>query len=98
MIDCARQRVSLYTKNNQIVYQASQNAIRPSPILRSFLGGRRQLETYSSLFIVDGNVMTGIGYPVLIVVDEFPYVFSDELLGLPPDMEIKFSIDLVFET
>ena len=28
------------------------------------------------------------------VVNEFPYVFPDELPGLPPDREIEFAIDL----
>lgn len=28
------------------------------------------------------------------IVCEFPDVFTEELLGLPPDREIKFSIDL----
>ena len=41
VIDCARRRVRLFTKNGQIVYQASPYAIRPSPVLRSILGGRR---------------------------------------------------------
>ena len=73
------------------MYQANQHAISPSPILRSFLGGKGSLETYGSLFSIDGDVGMGIGYPRLMVVDEFP----DELLGLPPDREIEFSIDLV---
>ena len=37
----------------------------------------------------------GIGYLGLMVVDEFPDVFLDDLPALPPDREIKFSIDLV---
>ncbi|WRX08900.1 Reverse transcriptase domain - like 8 [Theobroma cacao] len=32
------------------------------------------------------------------VVSEFPYVFLDELLGLPPDREFKFTIDLLSGT
>ena len=71
VIDYARRWVSLHTKNGHIVYQSSQYAIRLSPILRLFLGGRRQLETYGSLFSIDGDVGTGIDYPGLMVVDEF---------------------------
>ena len=29
------------------------------------------------------------------MVEEFPDVFPDELLGLPPDREIEFCIDLI---
>jgi hypothetical protein len=29
------------------------------------------------------------------VVSEFPDVFSDDLLGMPPDCDIEFSIDLL---
>ena len=67
------------------MYQASQHTIRPSTILRSFLGGRRRLETYGNLFTIDGDVGTGIGYPGLMAVDEFLDVFHDKLSGLPPN-------------
>ena len=98
VIDCARHQASLYTKNDQIVYQASQHAIKSSHILQSILGGKGRLETYSSSFAIEGDVGTRIDYSGLMVVDEFPNVFLDELLGLPPDREIKFSIDLVPES
>ena len=62
IIDCARRRVSLFTKNGQIVYQASPYAIRPSFILRSFLGGRRRLETYGSLFAISDELGTWADY------------------------------------
>ena len=35
------------------------------------------------------------GYSGLMVVDEFPDVFSNDLLGLPSDREIVFGIDQV---
>ena len=41
VIDYDRRRVSRFTKNGQIVYQASQYAIRHGLILKSLLGGRR---------------------------------------------------------
>ena len=37
VIDCARRRVRLITKNGQIIYQANPDAIRLSPILKSFI-------------------------------------------------------------
>ena len=77
------------------MYQPSQHVIRPSPILWSILGGRRRLQTYDSLFTIEGDVGTWIDYSELMVVDQFPNVFPDKLLSLPPDREIEFSIDLV---
>ena len=32
------------------------------------------------------------------VVRDFPDVFPDELFGLPPEMEVEFTIDLVLGT
>jgi hypothetical protein len=32
------------------------------------------------------------------VVDEFPDLFPDELLGMPPDRDIKFLIELLLGT
>ena len=72
------------------MYQANQHAIKPSPILPSFFGGRRRLETYSSLFTIDGKIGTGVSYLRLMGVDEFPYVFPDDLSGLPLEKKIKF--------
>jgi hypothetical protein len=33
-----------------------------------------------------------------LVVDEFPDVFPDELLGMPPDHDIEFIIELLPKT
>ena len=66
-----------------------------SPILQSFLGRRRRLETYNSLFGNDDEMGTWVGCLGLMVVDEFPDVFLNDLPILPPDKEIKFDINLV---
>jgi len=34
----------------------------------------------------------------ILVVKEFPYEFSEDLLGLPPNKAVKFTIDLVHGT
>ena len=81
-------------RNGQIVYQANPYMIWPSHILRSLLCGRRQLETYSSLFTISNELGVGVDYLALFVVDEFLDVFPEELLGLPLDWEIEFCIDL----
>jgi hypothetical protein len=36
--------------------------------------------------------------PVVLVVSEFLDVFPEELTGIPPDQDIKFVIDLTFDT
>ena len=56
------------------------------------------METYRSLFSLEGEMRTGDYYPGLHVVGEFPDVFHDELLGLPADREIEFCIELILET
>ena len=98
VIDYAWKRVSLHTKNGQIVYKASQHAIRLSTILRLFLEGKRRLEMYSSLFAIYGDMGIGIDHLWLMMVDEFFDVFTDELSSLPPDKEIEFSIDMVLRS
>ena len=55
VIYCARRRVMLLTMNGQVVYQANQHVIRPSPILKTSIRGRRWLETYGSLFALEGE-------------------------------------------
>ena len=40
VIDYARRHVTLLTKSGQVVYQANQYAIRPSPVLKSSTRGR----------------------------------------------------------
>ena len=32
---------------------------------------------------------------IIPIVSEFPEVFPEELIGLPPDRELEFSIDLI---
>ena len=31
----------------------------------------------------------------ILVVREFPYVFSDDIARLPPEREVEFTIDLI---
>ena len=53
------------------------------------------METYCSLFAISDEVRTGANYLGLFVVDEFSYVFLEDLPGLSPNWEIEFSIVLV---
>ena len=53
------------------------------------------METYRNLFALEVETGTGTNYPGLHVVEEFPYVFPQELPRLPLDREIEFCIDLI---
>ena len=62
---------------------------------RSFISGRRRLETYGSLFAIKSKVETGTYYPSLHMVEEVPYVFPDKLSKFSPERQIEFCIDLI---
>jgi hypothetical protein len=50
----------------------------------------RQFDLYSEVHVVQAKVLTDIP-----VVSEFPDVFPDDLLGLPPDRDVEFKIELL---
>ena len=54
VIDCTHSKVSLFTNN--------RHAIRMSSILKSCIGDRKKLETYDSLFAINGEKGTGYAY------------------------------------
>ncbi|KAH7569655.1 hypothetical protein JRO89_XS06G0229700 [Xanthoceras sorbifolium] len=47
--------VILYTKNNKVVYQATQGIKQLSPILKTLFGGKKRLKTYGSVFAIHGE-------------------------------------------
>ncbi|KAL5772694.1 hypothetical protein ACOSQ2_012618 [Xanthoceras sorbifolium] len=51
-IDCYNKRVILYTKNDKVVYQATQGMKQRSPILKTLFGGKKRLETYGNVFAI----------------------------------------------
>ena len=53
------------------------------------------MKTYGNLFALEVEMGTGAYYPSLHVVEEFPNVFPKELLGLLPDREIEFCINVI---
>ena len=53
------------------------------------------METYENLFTLEVETGTRTNYPGLYVVEEFPYVFPQELPRLLLDREIEFCIDLI---
>ncbi|EXC31837.1 Transposon Ty3-I Gag-Pol polyprotein [Morus notabilis] len=94
-VDCYRRRVTLLTKNGQVIdYQAKTGAVTPSPVLKACIGGRKNLESLGMVFALGGESEANDSSYVPIV-DDFQDVFPSELPGLPPDREIEFCIDLV---
>ena len=94
-VDCYRRRVTLLTKNGQVVdYQAKTGAVTPSPVLKACIGGRKNLESLGMIFALGGEFEANNSSYVPIV-DDFQDVFPSELPGLPPDREIEFCLDLV---
>ena len=69
---------------NEVANQANRHAIWPTSILRSFIKGRWQIETYGSLLAKESEMKIGARYPRLHMVEGFP----DDLLELPSDKEI----------
>ena len=69
--------------------------VRVSPVLKSLLGGRRNVEGMGMLFALDGERGGESADSFIPVVSEFLDVFPPELPGLPPEREIEFCIDLI---
>ena len=95
IVDCHRKRVSLFTKNGQVIeFQAKTGTVTPAPVLKACIGGRRNFTNLGTIFASDGELKKSDLSSHTPVVDEFSDVFPDELPGLPPDREIEFVIDL----
>ncbi|PON37629.1 hypothetical protein PanWU01x14_318530 [Parasponia andersonii] len=69
--------------------------LKPSPVLKACMGGKKKLEYYGNLFAMDGEVKTDDQNLWIPVVCEYSEVFPEDLPGLPPDKEIEFCIELV---
>ena len=95
-MNCHTKRVTLFLSDGDpIVYQAKMSPLKPSPVLKACLGGRKKLECYGNLFAIDGEVRIDDQNLWIPVVSEYSDVFPEDLPGLPPDREIKFCIVLV---
>ena len=98
-VDCYRRRVILRKKRGQVVeFQAKHGRFVFPPVLKSLLGGRRNLEGMGMLFALDGERGGESADSFIPVVSEFLDVFPLELPGLPPECEIEFCIDLIPRT
>ncbi|XP_074374614.1 uncharacterized protein LOC141715025 [Apium graveolens] len=93
-IDCKKKRIVLYTTDNiRISYQGQKKNKKFLSVLQEKNLLRQGCEAYLA-HVVDTKKETPTLDEILIV-REYLDVFPKEFLGLPPDREIEFSIDLI---
>jgi hypothetical protein len=74
------------------VVTGGQGCARGTVELTSSKGEIFEVEiTITAVYLVDGKF---VGSNIRVVRD-FPDVFPEELLGMPPDREVEFVIDLL---
>ncbi|KAL5560324.1 hypothetical protein UlMin_036535 [Ulmus minor] len=99
IIDCHRARVIIGTEDGGVVtYQANQGVKSSSPILKVCVRGRGKLRSLGYINAIACELKLVGKHSYIMVVDEYPDVFPDELPGLPPKWEIEFCIDLISKT
>jgi hypothetical protein len=79
LIDCAKNSIKLTTQDRKELEYVTEHVVTAK-------GATNRVKL---------NQLDSNQGPVLPVVNEFPDVFPEELLGMPPDQDIKFVIDLV---
>ncbi|XP_074355975.1 uncharacterized protein LOC141695640 [Apium graveolens] len=95
-IDCKKKKILMVTEDNiKVTYQGQRQEKKFLSILQTKKLLRQGCEAYL-VHVVDVEKEVP-DLDKIPIVREFPDFFPDELLGLPPDREIEFSIDLVPE-
>ena len=95
-IDC-RTRVVKFQFSGASVFEWSGNSVSPKSHFISYLKARKLISKgciYHLVRVKDTKSETPTLQSVNIA-NEFSYVFSDDLPGIPPDREIEFGIDLL---
>ena len=91
IIDCDRMRVIAYTQDGVfVVFQGDKHDALPQTMYDSRWHG--QLMGWLASLTLEDEVRQGLSLPR--VVCEFEDVFPDELLGLPPERDVDFIIEL----
>ena len=96
-IDCRRKKVVFETPDGQKLCFMGQAAGLRTPLVSS-LKAQRMMEKGCQAFLANiTNVEkeTSLKVGDVRVIQEFPFVFPDDLPGLPPTREIDFTIELV---
>ena len=95
-IDCEKQRVSLKGERGGKMYFWGNNSSKECPII-SLMATRKLVmqgcEVYLCCVMKDRK-KEEIKLEDIPMIREFPYVFLEEISGLPPKREIFFEIEL----
>ena len=99
VVDCQLRKVTLVSDRGTVItYQGGGDWLMSERLMKSYLGGRRNLDCCAFLANLDCEPYVLSGSVAIPVVDEFEDVFPDELPGLPPHREIEFGIELFLGT
>ena len=96
MVDCRMKRVTLRTPNDGEVIFIGERSDHLSNVISAATARkimRKGCEAYLA-YVID-MVKTKPSVSDIPTISDFSDVFPEELLGLPPQREIKFSIDVV---
>ena len=92
-IDCKSKKVTLRVSEGvKVEFRGQKKTKKFLSIIQAKRMLRQGCEAYLA-YVVDVKKETP-RIEDIVVVNEFPDVFLDELPGLPPDREIEFAIDL----
>ena len=98
-LDCYKKEVRLVRPEEPgVIFRGIRREIAPSLInaMTASKMLRKGCQGYLA-FVVDRR-QEGTRLEDIPIVKEFPDVFLDDILGLPPDREVEFTIDLILGT
>ena len=95
-LDCYKKEVKLHRLGKlEVKFRGISRELSSSMI--STLAAQRMLrkgcQGYLAYVVETGNEGTLVDE--IPIVREFPYVFPDDIVGLPPEREVEFTIDLI---
>ena len=95
-LDCYKKEVNFHRPGNlEVKFRGIRKEVFSSMI--STMATRRMLrkgcQGYLAYVVETGKERTLVDE--IPIVREFPNVFPDDIAGLPPDREVKFTIDLI---
>ncbi|GKV53900.1 hypothetical protein SLEP1_g60413, partial [Rubroshorea leprosula] len=96
MVDCYEKVVTFFAPNQPMIRFEGEK-VGSFPLLVSCMQADKMLqhECYGYLVYVFESKDKPVSVEGIWVVEDFPDVFPKELLGLPPNREIEFTIDLM---
>ncbi|KAA3473812.1 DNA/RNA polymerases superfamily protein [Gossypium australe] len=99
VVNCKRKTIELRCQNNEII-QIESEELNGLPIVISSMSTQRYVRKGCDVYlayVLDTKVSES-NIESVQVVCEYPDVFPEELLGLPPIREVEFAIHLVLGT